>query len=128
MPKFAQITEDELDALFEEGGVTPLTNARRTKIGNEFKQFVEAKPDCVFAEVLKDPRILERLMVEFLNSIRVTDKQTGKEVRPKETYFEFYKSMLKCGLAEITGFNMDDPAVFPLLKKGLNAIKKDIKR
>ena len=126
MPKFAQITEDEVDALFEEGGVTPQTNIRRIKIGNEFKQFVEVKHD--YDEVLKDPKILERLVVEFLNSIRVTDKQTGKEVRPKETYFEFYKSMLKCGLAEITGFNMDDPAVFPLLKKGLNAIKKDIKR
>ena len=129
MPKFVVVDEGELDALFQEGGTSARTNSRRQKILEEFRQFVEEVKKINFEQHLcKNPSMMERSLVDFLNSLRVTDKATGQEIRPKDTYFEFYKSMLKCALKPITGMNFDDIALFPNLNKGFKAIKKDIKR
>ena len=127
MPKFVEASEEELDALFEDGGLNPNTTYRWERILKEFFQFVESSGDS-FDEIKTEPPKIERSFVAFLNSLRVKDKVTGEPSRPKDSYFEFYKSMLKCALKPLTGFNFDDSAMFPKLGKGCKAIKKDIKR
>ena len=131
MPKIAATDPGEVDALFADGGASANTMTRRQKILEEFQQFVANRGQGIgetFETIKPKPERIERLFVEFLNSLRVNDRQTGEETRPKDSYFEFYKSMLKCALKAETGFNLDDVAMFPNLNKGFKAIKKDSKR
>ena len=128
MPKQIETTDEELQDLIETGGNKPETIARRNKIMKEFRQFVETE-NLNFDEVVeaRDGEVCENLMVKYLNGCRVTDKDTGKLVRPKGPYFAFLKSNVQCGLKELTGLNFSDAALFPKFNKGSKAIQKDIK-
>ena len=74
-----------------------------------------------------DPYAVENEMIKFLEGLRVKDKKTNELVRPKGSYFEFNKSMLKTSLIKLTGFDFNNTTMFSKLEQAINAIRGRIK-
>lgn len=99
MSSNVNITEDEIENLINSDGVKEETKRKRRIFLDRFKIYVADNANEPFLEVMKDKSKLERILLRYLETIRITKKGTDEKIRPKALYFENILSHLKSGLS-----------------------------
>ena len=117
--KFSHILSD---------GLKKPTVQKRQKVMDRFKKYVSEDCNEVYDNVIKNKKKLIKLLLSYLETIRVKDKKTNEQIRPKMLYLDAIISHLKGGLREETSFDFTNRIAFSELYKGIKKIKQDIKR
>ena len=126
MSSNVNITEDEIEGLINSGGVKEETIKKRKIVLDRFNIYIADQKEPL-GEVMNDKSRVERLLLKYLESLRITKRGTSEKVRPKALYFENILSHLKSELTVQTGFDFTNRALFPELYKGINGIRRNIK-
>ena len=88
--------------IFSFAGNTEKTITEKKNILELFKKWIAAQ-EYDFDESCKDSEDIQFKLIEYLETYRVKDKETGNLIRPKAGYLKKIQSHLKVELEKLTG-------------------------
>ena len=134
MPKHVEISEEDLDAIIDDGNLSGATKKIRARMVGCLHQFLADQDDTDDLKLLVDKAIndevdpLEKALLKFYSGLRVKNKEDELEL-PKLGTLDTYKSHLKMHLLDMSAGKVDvsNKAVFPRLEKFFAGNRKKLK-
>lgn len=127
MSSNVEMNDDQFEELINSGGLKKATTEKRNKVLTKFKTYIAQNSDEAYEEIILDKAKIQKAMIMYLETLRVTKKGTDDALRPKSLYFQTTLSHLKMALGKETGFDFSNKVDFEQLYKGVSATKRNIK-
>ena len=127
MSSNVELNDDQLEDLINSGGLKQVTLDKREAVIKKFKTYIAKNYEEAYEEIIQDKSKVQKVMIRYLETLRVDKKGSKETVRPKSLYFQAILSHLKVGLAQERWFDFSNKIEFNQLYKGVSAIKKNIK-
>ena len=133
MPDHVDVDESHIEELYKGGGLKNATLARRQRVGQDFKNFVQEKLSVSAEDLLGgDKGPLEDAVTKFFMGLRVSQRQedgSTESIVPKRNTLEFFRSMLKQFILMETNSTVDitSATVFPKFTQCFKGLIKEVK-